>query len=145
MQGMTTPLAAAQSRPKLGPYSRRLRRGAIGGLIEIDGRSAEGRFIRHLEAELTAHVGGNPTIVQRLLIERLIKIRCQLDRLDEKLAGGGWTDHDSRTYGGLLNAYRLTARELGLRATAAKTPTLAELMSAATEGRQARERREAAA
>ena len=127
----------AGKRGKIGPYSRRLRRGAIGGLIEIDGRSAEGRFIRHLEAELTAHVGGNPTIVQRLLIERLIKIRCQLDRLDEKLAGGGWTDHDSRTYGGLLNAYRLTARELGLKATAVKTPSLAELLAHAAAEREA--------
>ena len=71
------------NRGKIGPYSRRLRRGAIGGLIEIDGRSAEGRFVRHLEAEITAHVGGDPSIIQKLLIERLIKIRCQLDRLDE--------------------------------------------------------------
>jgi hypothetical protein len=55
----------AKSRGKLGPYSRRLQRGVIGGLREIDGRSAEGRFARHLEAELTAHVGGNPTIVQK--------------------------------------------------------------------------------
>jgi hypothetical protein len=121
-------LIVAKNRGQIGPYSRRLRRGAIGGLIEIDGRSAEGRFIRHLEAELTAHVGGDPTIVQRLLIERLIKIRCQLDRLDEKLATGGWTDHDSRTYGGLLNAYRLTARELGLKPAAAKVPSLEEVL-----------------
>jgi hypothetical protein len=75
----------AGKRGKIGPYSRRLRRGAIGGLAEIDGRSAEGRFIRHLEAELTAPVCGDPTIVQRLLIDHMVKIRLQPDLLDERL------------------------------------------------------------
>ena len=35
--------------------------------------------------ELIAHVGGNPTIVQRLLIERLIRLRLQLDRISQPL------------------------------------------------------------
>ena len=114
-----------QSRRRLGPYSRRLQRGAIADLY--DGRSADGRFIRHLEAELTQHVGGAPSITQRLLIDRIIKVRIQLDLLDAKLAGGTWTPHDSRTYGGLLNALRLTARELGLERTPERTPTLTDI------------------
>jgi hypothetical protein len=101
---------------RLGPYSRRLHRGAIGNLV--DGRSAEGRFIRHLEAELIAHVGGAPTIAQRMLIDRAIKIRLQLDALDEKLNSDNWTGHDQRTYGALLNAQRLCLRELGPAGTA---------------------------
>jgi hypothetical protein len=99
---------SSRRQPRLGPYSRKLHRGAISELY--DGRSAEGRFIRDLEAQLVAHVGGNPSITQRLLIDRLIKIRLQLDLLDAKLAKGaegGWTPHDSRTHGGLLNAFRL--------------------------------------
>jgi hypothetical protein len=115
---------SSRRQPRLGPYSRKLQRGAIADLY--DGRSAEGRFIRHLEAELVAHVGGSPSITERLLIERLIKIRLQLDLLDTKLAKGEWTGHDSRTYGGLLNAYRLHARELGLRPAAAKPLTILE-------------------
>jgi hypothetical protein len=67
-----------------------------------------------LEAELTAHIGGNPSIVQKLLIERLIRIRLQLDLLDEKVGTDGWTAHDGRTYGDLLNAYRLCCREVGI-------------------------------
>ena len=109
---------------KLGPYSRVLRRGAIGA--SLDGRSTMGRFVRDLEKQLIEHVGGNPSITQRLLIERMIKVRIQLDLLDEKLASGEWTAHDSRTYGGLLNAYRLTAREIGLDAKAKAQPTLQE-------------------
>ena len=95
-------------------------------MTEIDGRSAEGRFCRHLEAELTAHVGGNPTIVQKLLIDRMIKIRLQLDLLDDRLKRGEWNPHDSRTYGGLIHALRLTGRELGLKSAAAKPPSLAD-------------------
>jgi hypothetical protein len=114
-----------RDRPRVGPYSRRLHRGAIGELF--DGRSAEGRFVRALEAELVQHVGGDPTITQRLLIDRLIKIQLQLAAFDAKLASGKWTGHDQRTYGGLLNAFRLTARELGLKATAAKPPSLADI------------------
>lgn len=104
----------------LGPYSRSLRRGAIGS--SLDGRSTMGRFVRDLEKQLIDHVGGNPSITQRLLIERMIKVRIQLDLLDEKLASGEWTPHDSRTYGGLLNAYRLTAREIGMKPTSATGP-----------------------
>lgn len=116
------------TRNRLGPYSRKLHRGAIGDAI--DGRSALGRFVRSLEAELTAHVGGKPSIVQRLLIDRIIRIRLQLDALDEKLAGGNWTPHDGRTHGGLMNAYRLTMRELGIKAVADRQPTLAEALAA---------------
>jgi hypothetical protein len=55
-----------------------LHRGAIGSLGKLDGRSAEGRVVRQLEAELTEHVGGSPSVAQKLLIERIIKMRWQL-------------------------------------------------------------------
>ena len=44
--------------------------------------------MRQLEAELLAHLGGNPTIGQRLLIERICKMRLQLATFDEKIAAG---------------------------------------------------------
>jgi hypothetical protein len=100
-----------QPRTKLGPYSRTLRRGAIG--TTIDGRSTIGRFCRDLEAQLIAHCGGSPSITQKLLIDRAIKVTVQLDRLDAKMLTEGWTDHDSRTHGGLINRQRLILRELG--------------------------------
>jgi hypothetical protein len=119
---------------RVGPYSRRLHRGAIGDLV--DGRSAQGRFIRHLEAELVAHVGGSPSIAQKLLIDRIIKLRLQLDALDDKLAAGTWTPHDQRTYGALLNAHRLSLRELGLRPAAAAPVDPMERFHAAVAARQ---------
>jgi hypothetical protein len=119
----------SQSRSQVRPYSRILDRGAIGSLGKLDGRSAQGRLVRHLEAELVAHIGGNPTIAQRLLIERVIKMRLQLDAFDAKLTKGGWTAHDTRTYGGLANAYRLTIRELDrVKPGRVKAPSLEEVV-----------------
>jgi hypothetical protein len=108
----------------LGPYSRVFRRGAVGA--SIDGRSTLGRQIRDMETQLIQHTGA-PTVTQRLLITRLIKIHLQLDALDAKLTAGNWTEHDARTHGGLQNAYRLTMRELGMRAQPQPAPSLAEV------------------
>jgi hypothetical protein len=128
----------ARNSDQIGPYSRRLQRGSLSR--SVDGRSELGRFIRALEAELVAHVGGSPTITQKLLIDRVIRLRLQLDGLDTKLTAGDWTPHDGRTYGGILNAYRLTMRELGMRAAAAPVPTLEQHLAL-----RARQRSEAAA
>ena len=110
-----------KTRRKIGPYSRVVQRGAIADLV--DGRSREGRIMRHMEAELIKHIGGKPNFMQRLLIERIVKIRMQLDIFEEKLARGeAWTPDDGRTYGALHNAIRRTAREIGLTAVPTRTP-----------------------
>jgi hypothetical protein len=115
----------ARNHRQLGPYSRSLRRGVIGQTL--DGRSEAGRFARDLERQLIEHVGGNPSITQKLLIERAIKTTLQLRALDVKLDSGSWTDCDSRTHGALVNRERLLLRELGLQPAAAKPPSLAEI------------------
>ena len=106
--------ASRRSSPrKNGPYSRRLKRGAISDAF--DGRSTEGRYIRDLEKQLTEHIGGNPTITQKLLIQRIIELRMRLDAFDYKLKNEPekWTGHDDRTYGGCQNAFRLALKDLG--------------------------------
>src|SRR5215469_8297812 len=97
-----------------GPYSVRLARGPVAA---VDGRSSEGRYIRALEAELLATLPGSPSVTDRLLIDRLIRLRLQLDELENKIeearAGRGhWTDHDLRVYSAVGNQYRLTLKEL---------------------------------
>jgi hypothetical protein len=126
-----------KNRNLVGPYSRRLRRGAIGD--SVDGRSAEGRFIRDLERQLIAHVGGVPTIAQKLLIDRIVKCTMQIDALDRKLADGDWTDHDARTHGGLINRQRLLLREIGLQPATPKPPSLAEVTARIIAERDRRE------
>jgi hypothetical protein len=126
----------AESHRRVGPYSRVFRRGVIG--VSIDGRSQIGRLARDMEAQLIAHCGGSPSVTQRLLIDRAVKIRLRLDEFDAKLASGGeWTALDGRTYGGLLNAFRLAMRELGLKGAEQRAPTLAEAMAAARREREA--------
>jgi hypothetical protein len=101
--------------------SRLLRRGSLGG-IGISGRSREGRLLRDTERALIEHCGGSPSFTQKLLIRRISRAVLRLELLDEKVAHGQWTDHDSRTFGGLSNALRLMLRELGLKPSASEKP-----------------------
>ena len=104
----------------LSSESRLFRRGVLGD--RVDGRSREGRFLTKCERELVAQVGGAPSFTQRLLIRRLARGMLRLELLDEKMTAGTWTDHDARTFGGLSNAVRLLARELGVKAPPAVAP-----------------------
>jgi hypothetical protein len=113
-------------KPGVRPHSKALIRGSVGDTI--DGRSREGRYLRHCEVELTRHVGGNPSFVQKVLITRAARAMLRLQLLDEKMEAGSWTDHDARTFGGLNNALRLCLRELGVKAAAAPTQTLADYL-----------------
>ena len=122
-------ITSSSPRAKVGPYSAAFTRGSVGDTI--DGRSREGRFLRRVEAELVAGVGGEPTFAQSLLIRRAARSMLQLELLDEKMASGDWTAHDSRgRQGGLNNAVRLALRELGLKAAPLPKPSpLAEHFS----------------
>jgi hypothetical protein len=112
---------------KVGPYCLAFSRGSVGDTL--DGRSREGKFLRRVEAELVAQVGGSPSFAQSLLIRRAARSMLQLELLDAKMASGSWTPHDARTQGGLNNAVRLALKELGLKAIAAKTPSLQEYLT----------------
>ena len=80
-----------------------------------------GRFCRDLELQLIEHLGGRPTITQRLMIDRLIRTTVQLNQLDDKLLEGRCSELDCRTYNGLVNRQRLLARELGFEAPNGRT------------------------
>jgi hypothetical protein len=47
-----------------------------------DGRSAEAQYLRRIRDELRQHVGGSPTIAQRLLIDRVAHTALRLHALD---------------------------------------------------------------
>jgi hypothetical protein len=100
-----------------------------------------------MEAQLIAHVGGSPTITQKILIERIVKTSLQLRMLDAKLTEGkAWTDIDARTHAGLINRERLLLREIGLKATVDKPDPFALLnaIKADIAARRAAEASEAA-
>jgi hypothetical protein len=104
------------------PHSRMFTRGTLGQ--DLDGRSREGRFLRHVESELARHVGGKPNFPQKLLIRRAARAMLRLELLDLKMAEGNWTEQDGRVFGGLNNTVRLCLRELGVKTTV-KPPSLA--------------------
>src|SRR3954452_4736963 len=47
-----------------------------------DGRSAEAQYLRRIRDELRQHVGGSPSIAQRLLIDRVAHVALRLSALD---------------------------------------------------------------
>lgn len=94
-------------------------------LARLDGRTREGRLMRRVRSELTAHVGGKPSATQRMLIERATTLSLYVEMLDRKmLEAGAQTEHDSRTYLAWSNSLTRTLRELGLQA-----PDLADPMN----------------
>jgi hypothetical protein len=128
MAGAISAPYLARRRPRFGAYSAQIWRGALSTLV--DGRSAEGRFIRVLEQQLVEHLGGSPNVAQRLLIDRIIRLRLQMEVLDQKLTTGNWSDLDRRTYSALLNASRLHLRDLGIQPATRTADPLAGITEA---------------
>lgn len=116
---------------QLGPYSKVLRRGAIGK--SVDGRSTEGRYMRDIERQLTEHIGRPPSAPERLLIARVARTSLRILLLEEKLDAGNWTDLDNRTLSGLQNAFTGMLRALGLEAPPPEK-SVTELLAAARSG-----------
>jgi hypothetical protein len=105
----------------LGPYSRAIDRGAVGGAI--DGRSREGRFLRQYEKQLLDHVGNNPSVTQRCLIQRAARLALHLELMDERSLAGDhvFTTHDHLHYVSWSNALARHLARLGLEPQAGAT------------------------
>jgi len=124
----------AKNHRKLTPHSRLLTRGCI------DGRSREGRFLAACRDELTQHVGGSPSPAERVLIDRLSWLQLHVLLIDEKAAGGSpMGAHDQRAYMAFSNAISRGMRQLGLKGTAPRPPTLAEHLARKAAEAAARE------
>jgi hypothetical protein len=97
----------------LGPYSHPL------ALSKRDGRTREARLMRDTRAALTAHVGGNPSVTQRLLIDRAVQLTIRVATMDRKFAETEvQTEHDSRTYLAWTGSLSRILRDLGLQGVA---------------------------
>jgi hypothetical protein len=105
---------------KIGTYSRRF------GLTKLDGRTREAVLMRRVRDELTRHVGGNPSVTQRLLIDRAAVLSLRVAQIDQKiLAGEPLTLHDSNFALAWNNALRRTLVQLGVEsAERASAPSL---------------------
>jgi hypothetical protein len=92
---------------------------------ELDARTLEGKTERRTIRELTAHVGGDPTVPQRILIRRAARLLVMVELMEVKLIENDESsDWASRQILAWVNALRLIMVALGLeRRQQAKTLT----------------------
>jgi hypothetical protein len=108
----------------LGPHSRPHM------LAKLDRRTRESRMLVAVRAELTAHVGGRPSAVQRALIERAARLSLYIEAMDrDSMESGTMTERNSRQYLAWSNSLRLALRELGVRAAVAPPPSLKDYVA----------------
>jgi len=80
---------------------------------------------------LIRHVGGNPTIAQSVLIERISWLMLHCHLLDERIVSGkrDWGENDRKCYLAFSNSLVRALREIGLNGSG-REPTLAEVLNA---------------
>ena len=113
--------------PKVGPRSR------ADSILAVDGRSDIGRLLRAVRCELADHLGGEPTLPQRLLIEliavKVVRLKLQLER--------GFSEGDSERLLSWQNSLRRDLESLGLERRSERVPTLQEYLTGKTKGQAA--------
>jgi hypothetical protein len=92
-------------------------------LAKLDKRTKEARLLAARRAELIAHIGGEPSAVQKVLIERAARLMLFVELMDrEALEAGTMSERNSRQYLAWQNSLRLCLRELGVKAAATVPP-----------------------
>jgi hypothetical protein len=108
----------------IGPYCR------PHALAKLDGRTREAALMRRVLADLTRHVGGAPTVVQRMLIERAAVLTLRLAQLDRKiLADHALTIHDNNHAIAWQNALTRALVALGVHQQAAPALSLSQYLA----------------
>jgi hypothetical protein len=102
---------------KPGPYS------TDGTIAKLDRRFKEMRYLQRCRDELTAHVGGAPTLIQRQLIERAAILMFRVRMMDRRLledGGSAFTNNDQAQFCAFSNSLSRTLVLLDLTVTGGK-------------------------
>ena len=110
--------------PFPGPYSR------PESLAHISGRTRQGRILKGVRADLTAHVGGKPSATQRVLIDRAAMLTLRIAMMDGKATDGALSERDGREYLAWTNTLTRLMRQLGLKGAAERPPSLRDYQAA---------------
>lgn len=104
-------------------------------LLKLDRRTREARLLATIRRDLTAHVGGKPSTIQRALIERAAMLTLHLALIDERSLseGGRMSDHDSRQYLAWSNTYARTIARLGMTGTKPTALSLSDYLDDQSE------------
>ncbi len=115
----------ARKNRKLGPHSR------PGVLALIDGRRAEARLMQSVRDDLSRHLGGAPTVPQKMIIDRCAALTLRLHLMD-RAAGqdGAMSEKNAREYLCWNNSLTRLLRELGMQPAKAKVANLREHLAA---------------
>jgi hypothetical protein len=85
-------------------------------LAAIDGRTLEAKRERQIAAELTAHVGGAPNTVQRILIARASRLLVLIEVMERRMIESGEVgDPAGRQIIAWVNAVRQVLALLGVQ------------------------------
>jgi hypothetical protein len=110
--------------PPFSPYSKVKRR--------LDGRTREAQRGRDVIADLTAHLGGSPSVPQRILIQRIAKLLVVIEVLERRLIEKGEVgDLAGRQYLAWVNSIRLLLQVIGIERSEQAPPRLAEVLKLA--------------
>jgi hypothetical protein len=109
---------------QIGPYSKPHM------LAKLDRRGRTAQLMERVRAELVAHVG-EPSATQSALIDRASILTIYVAQFDAKaLEAGGLSERDARQYLAYSNSLSRVLAQLGLKAAAEKSPSLAEHIAA---------------
>ncbi len=97
----------------------------------IDGRTREARMLKQLRDELIAHVGGKPSVPERILIDTAARLQWHIALMDQKLIinGNEMNPLDARRYTAWCNALGRALMRLGLKSPAERGPDLASYLA----------------
>ena len=96
---------------KLGPHSR------PGRLALVDGRTAEAKLMQRVKSDLVKHCGGNPSAVQRMLIDQAAMLTLRVHLMDKaSIADPALSERNGRQRLAWSNSLTRTLRQLGLSA-----------------------------
>jgi len=102
-------------------------------LAKLDGRSREANLLRQIRTDLLRHVGGKPSAVQEMLIQRACVLSLRLAQIDRRIfADTELTLHDNQWAVAWQNALTRTLVALGVHpeaAAAQPSPALAEYLN----------------
>jgi hypothetical protein len=90
--------------------------------------------MRQVRQDLTQHVAGKPSAVQRAMIERAVWLSLRLAQLDRKIADGkNFTQIDSNCYLAWNNSLVRTLARLGVEPKSATSrPSLQSILAEAS-------------
>jgi hypothetical protein len=114
----------------LGPYSR------VHRLAKVDLRTSEGLIVNRLRNDLIKYIGGAPSVLQRVIIERCVWLQLRVALLDKKIAAGhAFTEVDSNCYISWSNALVRTMARLGFEPKRNGKPSLDAILAEADDER----------